>query len=230
MDRHDYLAAADDYTTTIESTPDLESAYESLLTNRESLFTVSDLPELSEEDKMCNKNLETSYLFKTLSDKAIQLNKQIVALVDNEVSLDDTLLKFKNTNLTITNLCILHCDSSIESLQKKYLDLTADYNIIQTNMKKEINKKREKLEAELDTVNSKLNGIRKLIQLGIEDLIKPEDVVKKMCAICFEREVNMVMIPCGHTYCDACSKYDYRAKCPQCRTTINSRVKIYFSI
>lgn len=225
-----FLVSADDYTTSVEATPDLESAYESLLLNRESLFSDTNIPSLSDEDKLCNMNLEISHLFKILSEKVVNLNKQIEVLVDNSTSLDEAISKFKNTNLIMTNLCMLYSKDSIELLQKKYTDLTVESNMININIKKEIAKRREKLETELEGVNVKLNGIRKLVQLGIKDIIKPEDIQKKMCPVCFEREVCMVMIPCGHTYCDECSKYDYRAKCPQCRATINSRVKMYFSI
>ena len=108
--------------------------------------------------------------------------------------------------------------------------MASDYNRIQATIKKEILLKRAALESELDKISIKLNSIRKLIQMGVEDIVKPEDMNKKMCTVCFDKEVCMVMIPCGHTYCEACSRYDYRAKCPQCRSTINSRVKMYFSI
>ena len=110
------------------------------------------------------------------------------------------------------------------------MELAKDYNEVQGTIRKEIMTKRSALEKELDIVSTKLNSIRKLILTGIEELVKPDDMTKKMCPVCFEREVCMVMVPCGHTYCDACSKYDYRAKCPQCRQTINSRVKMFFSM
>ena len=52
-----------------------------------------------------------------------------------------------------------------------------------------------------------------------------------MCPICFENEVNTVLVPCGHTYCKTCSESDRsrHAKCPQCRVQINARVKLYFT-
>lgn len=226
---HNFINA-DDLTTPFTAPPILESAYEKLLASREILFTTGDVTESTEEDVLCNKNLETSYLFRTLSDKSKLLNKQIENLVENDTTLDETCIKFKSTNLTITNLCMLHSSDSIESLQRKYLELTGDINAIQITIKKEIGQKKEKLETELDSVNMKLNGIRKLIQVGIEDIVKPENLVKKMCPVCYDNEVCMVMIPCGHTYCDGCSKFDYRAKCHQCRATINSRIKIFFSV
>ena len=214
----------------MEPLPSLDAAYLSLLESRETLFNSNEVPEISDEDKICNQNLQISYLFKTLKDRYTLLNRQIEALVDNEKSLEETVIKFKNTNLTLTNLCMIHDNDSIETLQKKYLDLSTDMSKIQITIVKEITIKKAGLESQLDDISAKLNAIRKIVIMGVEDMVKPEDLNKKMCPVCFEREVCMVMIPCGHTYCDECSKYDYRAKCPQCRATINSRVKMYFSI
>jgi len=212
--------------------PSLDSAYESLLANRENLFTTtSDLiNEISEEDVLCNKNLQTAYLFKTLNDKYSQLTKDIQSLVDEEKSLDESLNKFQSSHAILLDLCKSYNSESLDGIHKKYMDLAEEYRNANIKIRREIVNKRTSLEATLDDVSTKLNSIRKLVLTGVQELVKPEDVNKKMCPVCFEREVCMVMVPCGHTYCDACSKYDYRAKCPQCRQTINSRVKMYFSM
>ena len=225
-------ATADDYDTPIEAPRSLESAYESLLESRDTLYTTTNTEavELSDEEKLCNQNLQTSYLFKSLNDKSVNLNKKIEDLVENEKSLDEAILKFKASHLTITTLCMAHDSDSTAVIHGKYVDLAGDYSRIQGTIRKEIALKRAELEEELDKVSVKLNSIRKVIQMGIEEIVKPEDMKKKMCPVCFDKEVCMVMVPCGHTYCDPCSRYDYRAKCPQCRATINSRVKMYFSI
>ena len=223
-----FQATPDDHQNSIDPLNDLDTAYENLLDSRDILFTANN--ELSDEDKLCNQNLQTSYLFKTLNEKFINLNKQIEELVDNEKSLDDAVLKFKNSHLTLTRLCMTHDSNSTAIIHSKYVDLASDYSRIQGTIRKEILVNRIALENEIDSICIKLNSVRKLIQMGIQDIVKPEDMVKKMCPVCFDKEVCMVMIPCGHTYCDTCSNYDYRAKCPQCRATINSRVKMYFSV
>lgn len=226
----EYNATPDNHTISVEPPRDLHTAYEALLESRETLFSSDEVPELSEEDKLCNQNLQTSYLFKSLNVKYIDLNLKIEDLVANEKSLDDAVVKVKSSHVTITRLCMTHDSDSTAVIHSKYLDLASDYSRIQGTIRKEIYTKRVALEDELDKVSIKLNSVRKLIQMGIQDLVKPDDITKKMCPVCFDKEVCMVMVPCGHTYCDACSKYDYRAKCPQCRATINSRVKMYFSM
>lgn len=221
-----------EYNPIDDTVPSIESAYESLLANRENLFSAtSDLiNEISEEDVLCNKNLQTAYLFKTLNDKYSQLTKDIESLVDDEKSLDESISKYTNSHSISIALCKTYSPESLDGIHKKYMDLGEEYRNVNIKMRKEIVSKRASLEATLDSVSTKLNSIRKLVLTGVEELVKPEDMVKKMCPVCFEREVCMVMVPCGHTYCDACSKYDYRAKCPQCRQTINSRVKMFFSM
>ena len=226
----EYNATPDDHTNTVVNPRFLDTAYDALLESRDTLFSSDEVPELSEEDKLCNQNLQTSYLFKSLNVKYIELNSKIEDLTANEKSLDEAIAKFKNSHSTITTLCMAHDSHSTSTIHAKYLDMASDYNRIQGTIKKEILLKRAALESELDKISIKLNSIRKLIQMGVEDIVKPEDMNKKMCPVCFDKEVCMVMIPCGHTYCEACSRYDYRAKCPQCRATINSRVKMYFSI
>ena len=224
-----YLASADDHTDSIEPPRDLDTAYESLLASREILFT--NIPDQSDEDNICNQTLQTSYLFKTLSDKYINLNKQIEELVDNEKSLDEAMSKCKSSHLTMSSLCMMYdSEENRGIINTKYVELAEIYVTSHIKMRKEIILKRAALELQLDALSIKLNTIRNVIKTSIEEIVKPENINKKMCPVCFDKEVCMVMIPCGHTYCDACSKYDYRAKCPQCRATINSRVKMYFSL
>ena len=224
------------FTSHLQETPvshmaDLENAYESLLASRDTpILSMVDMPELSEDDKGCSRNLNTAHLFKTFNDKAATLNDKIRILNDNSKLLEESVTKFSTASMNFMGLCKVYYDQPIDTYKKLEFDLSKEYLRLQIAMKKKIEQDRLALELDLDGVNTKLNGLRNLIQTGIKDIIKPEDMNKKMCPVCYDREVSMVMVPCGHTYCDGCSNYDYRAKCPQCRATINSRVKIYFSI
>ena len=218
-------------TETQEVYANIDTAYEHLRTNRESMFTDGHLPELTETDKLCNHNLQTVYLFKTLNDTAASLNDKIRSLVDDSKVLDESVSKNSVASTNFTGLCNrYYYPTEFDTFKTLSYNLSNEYSKIKDVLKKKIELDRLNLETELDAVNVKLNGLRALIKTGIEGIIKPDDMIKKMCAVCYEREVCMVMVPCGHTYCDQCSKYDYRSKCPQCRATINSRVKMYFSI
>ena len=46
------------------------------------------------------------------------------------------------------------------------------------------------------------------------------------CPICFDNNINICLVPCGHTFCSEC---DIRFKCAICRTNILSKQKLYFS-
>lgn len=49
------------------------------------------------------------------------------------------------------------------------------------------------------------------------------------CVVCLDREVNMVVIPCGHMGCTVCLEAIKNANkpCPVCRGPINATVKIF---
>jgi hypothetical protein len=101
---------------------------------------------------------------------------------------------------------------------------------IQKDIETGLGEKKLNVERELDDVTRKLSSLRNIIKTGLDDIVKPEDVGKKMCPVCFDREVDTVLVPCGHTYCNGCSVYDGHQRCPQCRTGVQRRIKIFFSI
>ena len=49
---------------------------------------------------------------------------------------------------------------------------------------------------------------------------------KYKCTICYEKEVSMCMIPCGHTFCKDCSEKATK-KCFACNGEVTSRTNIY---
>lgn len=58
----------------------------------------------------------------------------------------------------------------------------------------------------------------------------PEETVEdsKLCKICFAEERNVCFVPCGHVV--ACAKCALSTdKCPMCRRTFQSAVRLYFS-
>ena len=51
-----------------------------------------------------------------------------------------------------------------------------------------------------------------------------------LCGICLEGESNICIQTCGHVYCQSCIDRAARRtnRCPACRGTITSTMKIYF--
>ena len=100
-----------------------------------------------------------------------------------------------------------------------------------------ITKKIEEIRTELDKYEREIAVIRQVITTGIRDIIDPDKAHadKKLCPVCFENEVNMCYVPCGHTVCNKCctsaKQMDRnKNKCGTCRSIISGTVKIYFSV
>jgi len=54
-----------------------------------------------------------------------------------------------------------------------------------------------------------------------------EKELRNPCNICMDKETDMVLVPCGHTYCSECSKKT-RTICFLCRTQVLQKQKLYF--
>ena len=72
-----------------------------------------------------------------------------------------------------------------------------------------------------ETCNNIENTKRELI-----DSVKREINPDILCSICFDNRVDIVLTPCGHTFCENC--LGKANECYKCRGTINSKHKIYF--
>jgi hypothetical protein len=211
--------------------PPLESAYQSILAERDAgLVPLEGAKPLSEEDILCNTNLQTATLFKKLSEKFNQVIKELETVNDTKKELGDCIVKLEKSIQRIKGICFGQND--VEEIVKCQLPFLNSINKSTNEKNITLDVRRQELEKEKDDLSRKLNALRKLITTGIHDLVKPEDVQKKMCPVCFDKEVNMVYVPCGHTYCNGCAEIDRTrgAKCPQCRATINARIKIFFTV
>lgn len=81
-----------------------------------------------------------------------------------------------------------------------------------------------------------------LCQMTIESVVKPidcsasdfeqnnSDDIKKTCAICYEYEVDSIVVPCGHMICHKCADkwFESSCECPFCREN-GSRARRFVS-
>ncbi len=187
---------------------------------------------LTEEDILANTNLQTASLFKSLKGQLKDCNKFLELYTEQLKEFQDSIVKVELGMQTVKKICNIYNEAGFEKIQEKHVDL--DKEICETNnaVVGEIKKKIIENNTEIDKITIKLNSLRKIILTGIDEIVKPDDMQKKMCPICFENEVNMVFVPCGHTYCRTCSDIDLgrHAKCHQCRSPVNARVKIFFTV
>jgi len=102
--------------------------------------------------------------------------------------------------------------------------LKNDYDTAYTNILQEMRTKT----ADKPVIKQRLEGFQKLVLTGMREFVPPESVKQHLCPICFDKEVNSTINPCGHTYCFQCVS---RVKCcPLCKTNILFISKIFFSL
>ena len=212
----------------------LEDAYQGLLEKRNNLVIpmADETVSMTEDDLLVNKNLQTSALFNRLNEEFKQKQKTLEEYNTNLQTIQESHYKITKEIDSLRKVYMSTCVDKVDTLNSvEHLlkDFFKETNPVVSDL---IRNKIAVLEGEIDNISNKLNALRALIVTGVNQIVKPEDKEKKMCPVCFDNEVNTALVPCGHTYCKGCSEADRSryAKCPQCRTQINARIKIFFSI
>ena len=190
---------------------------------------------LSEEDILANTNLQTASLFKRFKGQLNDCNKFLKLYTEQLKEFQDSIVKVSLGMQTVKKICGIFNEAGLGKIQEKHTNLEKEINDAKSIVVSEIKKRIYEKNEEFDKISLKFNCLRKIILAGIDEIVKPDDMQKKMCPICFENEVNIAFVPCGHTYCKPCADIDHGrytnyAKCPQCRTQINAHVKLYFTV
>lgn len=105
---------------------------------------------------------------------------------------------------------------------------------IQANYEKKLSeemKQQELLHKQLSGIDDKCSELQKQLEHSKMKLIEVEakakdEQEKEICAICLENQKSIVVIPCGHCYCESCASGIKR--CAICRQDIKQRSKIFF--
>lgn len=212
----------------------LEDAYQGLLERRNTMVIpiADEKVSITEDELLVSKNLQTSALFNRLNDEFKQKQKILEEYNTNLQTIQESHYKITTHIDSIKKVYMSTCVDKVDtlnSIEQIIKDYFKETNPVVSDL---IRNKIAVLEGEIDNISNKLNALRALIVTGVNQIVKPEDKEKKMCPVCFDNEVNTALVPCGHTYCKGCSEADRSryAKCPQCRTQINARIKIFFSI
>jgi len=69
---------------------------------------------------------------------------------------------------------------------------------------------------------SPMEQINLKMQKRIEELY-----LKTLCSICFQREKNTALVPCGHVFCEECTTSFMTADCPVCRRSYGDKLSIF---
>jgi len=216
------------------SVPSLDDAYQGLLEQRKhNVIPVSEPgTTMSEDDLLINKNLHTAALFNRLNDSYKQKQNTLEEYNAHLKIIQDARFKIDNQMSDLKKVYISNHVDSVNSLDELQDKMTKYFKETNERVAGILTRKIMELEGDLEDMSRKLNALRSLIVTGVNEIVKTEDVQKKMCPVCFDNEVCVALVPCGHTYCKGCSEIDRSryAKCPQCRASVNARVKIYFSM
>jgi len=210
--------------------PSLQEAYNTLMSDRDdNLYINPSEGGLTEDDILCNTSLRTARLFKSYSEELKKLQDEYRILKNDEEQIQDSTKSFHSSMHTIRVQTQRHHAASTDSLEGTSLIMNRSVSNIILAIMNEIDLKKSNLDAKIDKVTKKLSALRVLIQTGLDDMVGKDAANKKLCTICFDREIDLVMVPCGHTSCSGCSNYNKPSKCMHCRSIIHQRVKIYFS-
>jgi hypothetical protein len=233
VDEEEVFARYNQPTTTPKTKP-LDYAYKGLLEQRAKLLIpIADVTaHMTEDDLLLNTNLQTSALFNRLTD---EFNKKQTTLEEYNTQLVKLKDSLTNVSALMDNLkktYIVHQTDSVDSLNALNEKIVSFLKETNASVADVIQKKIAKAESEIYDISNKLSGLRAIIVTGVNEIIKEEDKQKKMCSICFDKEVDTALVPCGHTYCKKCAEADRSryARCAQCRKEITSRIKIFFSV
>lgn len=220
------------YNDTSSEPSQIDVAFDRLLEQRTQplLGGMLSQEDLNDEEKICNTNLHTATLFKILNEQFKTNSAKVQECDDLMKELKESLSK---TDKLAHRLKIININTEeSDQIDKTYQEFRKVVLRVSKVTEDQLTTKKNILDIELESTTRKLNALRSLIVTGVNEIVKPQDMQKKMCPVCFDNEINTALVPCGHTYCRTCSEMDTSryAKCPQCRATINTRIKIFFSI
>lgn len=148
--------------------------------------------------------------FTEISTKFKDLQNQLIALISSEIPENTDLLDMFITSRTTTEKTLASIELAFNaSLEKKISTLRDHLNHNYQNR------------AEL----------MKFMSEGVQTIRELEGAAKKAnpCGICYDKEVDTCIVPCGHTFCSGCTT-NMGSSCACCRTNIEKSVKMYLSL
>jgi hypothetical protein len=161
------------------------------------------------------------------TNKKKEINKKIEEL--QKILLENNNKYQYYVNLHTKDLYPEHTSKLPEGIKIDSYDELKDEKIIKL---KEIlqynNRKINENEKIIIETSEKINTMINIIHN--KDIIekKEDDESNVKCSICKEKDVEICINPCGHTFCDTCSPVIF-TYCHICRGDVRSKIKLFFS-
>lgn len=203
----------------------VEDAYEHLMQSR--VMDIS--PDMTIESvsldsvKLVNRFQEHKDQHKTLGEKIEELEKRLKDVNTDFASMSEAMMRI-NVSWGKSGLTVEESKPAFETWET-FADVCKKRN---EDMMRNIQNELTELRKKRDDIEENMAAMRKCVLLGVQMMIPEEKVQKHLCPVCFDQEVNMVLIPCGHTACAACTK-QIGDTCMSCRRRVNSKHTLFFS-
>ena len=179
--------------------------------------------------------------YKKLND-CITINIELIENLENNKMLLFNFLSSicnKHTeNINILQTDLIDDNNKLKECDELMMNYILKFNELYSKWNKEIYmKKKNKLEKRIEEDQIQLNGLRKIFINTTNEIMSEaknnEKIIKNTCPICFENEINMVAIPCGHVCCNLCifknMKYN-NGKCLCCRNPLKEYIKLFIQL
>ena len=104
-------------------------------------------------------------------------------------------------------------DSSYEEIVKGMRDKAVEFDGALSKVKRMNDELVVKAERALQSITELVGAVR--------------SCTTKKCTVCYTREVGMVLVPCGHTFCASCAGRAERTRCHSCRARVDSTMRVF---
>jgi hypothetical protein len=188
-----------------------------------------------------NVNIDAKKLLRDYKTLIKILNENKIKSINLDKKKEDINNYKSNIYVKHQNVMIQLCRETSEDIDTnemtdhiiKYIDLFKKYADRWINEYYIINK--NNLTENIEKQEIKLLAYRNLFINTTKEIIPLEKISKNICPICFENEINMCAIPCGHTCCNECVmqslKYNSKlTKCLNCRNTLKEYIKLFIQL
>lgn len=211
----------------------------------------SDWPSIQHHVHFINRNTNAEWLHRNI--EPVINNALILSEIEEELgssleSIQSNIMrvmeKYKDTVQLLfkANETLQKKLNTIETLQKKLEDIPeledSDSGVgkeleeLQASILKYVLKQYDGLKIKEDYIEfctqyARFSAFRSILHsLKVFDE-HTESSGSLICTICTTDKINMTLVPCGHTFCNACA-LKQRSQCYICRTTIREKQKIFF--
>jgi hypothetical protein len=159
------------------------------------------------------------------------LSRDLNAIIADEATLHETVKQIETGAIGMVKLSAKYCEPKDIYQCPSEDAFLKEVGISKGIILDKIEIKKAKINSDMDVLMPAAQSLRKSIVSGIEELVDKDNANnKKLCPVCFDREVDTAMVPCGHTCCAGCLLYNQTTNCMQCRSKIRTTVKLFFSM